>query len=129
MHPIKIDNSPQLVQHFVPTKVLDTGINNAHDGGRCIVNYGRQFVRGHVLNLDVTICETMTQNSLHRLMTQGTDLGAFRGTFEAGESFVDHVRELAVVEVAKQVNVKVLEGSVSHEVDKMSFVPIMGVLF
>lgn len=67
MHPIKIDNSPQLVQHFVPTKVLDTGINNAHDGGRCIVNYGRQFVRGHVLNLDVTICETMTQNSLHRL--------------------------------------------------------------
>lgn len=53
-------------------------------------------------------------------MTQGTDLGPFRGTFEASESFVDHVRKLAVVEVAQQVNVQVLEGSVSHEVDKMS---------
>lgn len=53
-------------------------------------------------------------------MTQGTDLGAFRWTLEAGESFVDHVRELAVVEVAEQVNIQILERSVGHEVDKVS---------
>lgn len=53
-------------------------------------------------------------------MTQGTDLGAFRWTLEASESFVDHVRELAVVEVAEQVNIQVLERSVGHEVDKVS---------
>lgn len=64
--PLK-SNYPLLVQHFVPTKVLDTGINNAHDGGRCVVNDCRQFIRGQVLNLDVSICETMTQDSLHRL--------------------------------------------------------------
>lgn len=64
--PLK-SNYPLLVQHFVPTKVLDTGINNAHDGGRGVVNDCRQFIRGQVLNLDVSICETMTQNSLHRL--------------------------------------------------------------
>lgn len=57
---------------------------------------------------------------LTHLMTQGTDLGAFRWTLEAGESFVDHVRELAVVEVAEQVNIQVLERSIGHEVDKVS---------